>query len=412
MRDPGRVAAAIEILESFRTRPLPLAGLISDWGRRARYAGSKDRAFVRGLCLDALRRWRSFGGEDNPRSAVLLTLRETWGWPDERVREAFAGEHGPGALTDTDENAQPTGAPDLPSWLIGRIDDAKAASVGLARRAPVDLRVNTLKADGEKALRALKTLHAEPAPLSPIGLRIAPPAAAEKGPGVTVIPAFGKGWVEVQDEGSQLTALVSGAWRGSQVLDLCAGGGGKTLALSALMANTGQVFAHDIDAHRLAPIHERLRRAGARNVQVIPPQEPERLEALRGQMDVVFIDAPCSGSGTWRRHPDAKWRLNADHLAERMAEQDDVLDSAVAYVKPGGLLVYVTCSFLRCENDDRVSAFITRNPRFATEEPLTGTEPGLRSRLEPFVANRVLRLTPWTSNTDGFTLTRLRHIVS
>ncbi|MEM9840667.1 MAG: RsmB/NOP family class I SAM-dependent RNA methyltransferase [Pseudomonadota bacterium] len=412
MRDPGRVAAAIDILEAFRTRPLPLSTLIADWGRGARYAGSKDRAFVRGLCLDALRRWETFGGKDSARLAVLLTLRESWSWPQERIAEAFAGEHGPGALTDDDQNAAPGEGLDFPEWLAAQIDDPAAASASMADRAPVDLRVNTLKADQDKALRALKTLRAEPSPLSPIGLRIAPPAAAEKGPGVTVIPAYGKGWVEVQDEGSQLTALASGAQRGNQVLDLCAGGGGKTLALSAMLANTGQVFAHDIDAKRLAPIHERLRRAGARNVQVVPPNEPERLTALAGKMDCVFIDAPCSGAGTWRRHPDAKWRLTEKHLEERLAEQDQVLREAAAYMKPGGTLVYVTCSFLKAENEDRVAAFIDEVKGFEIIDPLDGADETLSETLSPFVSGHALRLTPWTSSTDGFTLIKLRHIDS
>ncbi|MEM1379417.1 MAG: RsmB/NOP family class I SAM-dependent RNA methyltransferase [Pseudomonadota bacterium] len=396
------------ILESFRARPLPLANLVADWGRGARYAGSKDRAFVRGLCLDALRRWRSFGGEASPRRAVLLTLRETWRWDDERIAAAFSGEHGPGALAADEADAAPTADPDLPEWLLAEFSDPIRASQALSARAPVDLRVNTLKADREKALKALKMLDAEPSPLSPIGVRIAPPASAEKGPGVTVIPAYGKGWIEVQDEGSQLTVLAAGPVRGLQVLDYCAGAGGKTLALAAEMQNSGQVFAYDQDAHRLAPIHERLRRAGARNVQVIAPSDPERLVDLQGKMDVVFVDAPCSGAGTWRRHPDAKWRLTPEHLQQRLSEQDQVLDEASAYVAPGGMLVFVTCSFLRSENDDRVSGFLERRADFQHIDPLENAVPSVHEALSGFVSDGALRLTPWTSETDGFTLIAVR----
>lgn len=411
MRDPGRIAAAIEILDRFKERPAPLSVLVADWGRSARYAGSKDRAFVRGLCLDALRRWKSFGGLENTRIAVLLTLR-AWGWNPEQINEAFAGEHGPGALTDVEAAAIPSAALDLPEAVLPHIVDAAVVSEALASRAPVDLRANGLKADVEKALKALKTLGAVKAPLSPMGLRIPPASAADKGPGVTVIPAFGKGWVEVQDEGSQLTALVAGGLHGKQVLDYCAGGGGKTLALSAGMNNSGQVFAYDASASRLTPIHERLRRAGARNVQVIAPSDPERLQALSEKMDLVFVDAPCSGSGTWRRHPDAKWRMTASMLEQRLSEQDEVLRQAATFVKPGGALLFVTCSFLPLENDERVASFIKDREEFTWVDPLTHCPPDLRATIEPFSDQKALRLSPWTSKTDGFTLIRLEKALS
>ncbi|MCQ8186209.1 RsmB/NOP family class I SAM-dependent RNA methyltransferase [Parvularcula maris] len=409
MRDPGRIAAAIDVLDRYALRPQPLSLLIQDWGRRARYAGSKDRAFVRGLCLDVLRRWRSSGAAEDRRRGMLVTLRDHWGWPMERIEEAFSGEHGPGALTDEERTAGPTGLLDLPSFLEG-LDGAAEVSEALASRAPVDLRVNLLKGDRDKALKATVTLGAEPAPLSPTGLRIPPAGAAEKGPGVTVIPAYGKGLVEVQDEGSQLTVLAVGDLRGKQVLDYCAGGGGKTLALAAEMGNTGQLFAYDSDPQRLAPIHDRVRRAGVRNVQVLPPQEPEKLEALERSMDLVFVDAPCSGSGTWRRHPDAKWRLTEEHLQRRQEEQDQVLREAYRYVKPGGVMVFVTCSFLASENEERVAAFLRQNSEFSLEEPLAEAAGELRGKLAPFVTGSALRLTPWTSETDGFTLMRLRRI--
>ncbi|GGY40947.1 RsmB/NOP family class I SAM-dependent RNA methyltransferase [Parvularcula lutaonensis] len=408
MRDPGRVAASIDILERYRQRPSPLSVLVQDWARNARYAGSKDRAFVRGLCLDVLRRWRSFGGEDSPRIATLLTLKNLWGWDEARIEEAFSGEHGHGALSDDERDARPLDALDVPEFLEHDLPNAEQFAASLGTRAPVDLRVNTLKANREKALKALASLGALEAPLSPVGLRIPPSPAAEKGPGVTVIPAYGKGWVEVQDEGSQLTVLTCGDLHGQQVLDFCAGGGGKTLALSGVMENSGQVFAYDADASRLAPIHDRLRRAGARNVQVIAPQEPERLEALKGKLDLVFVDAPCSGAGTWRRHPDAKWRLTPEHLAQRQAEQDQVLRQAAEFVKPGGTLVFVTCSFLNSENDERVAEFINTYSDFLIEHPLAAASEELKERLQPFVSEDALRLSPWASDTDGFTLMRLK----
>lgn len=407
MRDPGRVAASIDILEAFRQRPLPLSVLIKDWARGARYAGSKDRAFVRGLCLDTLRRLRSFHGEESSRVAVFLTLKILWQWDEARIAGAFAGEHGPGALTEDEKAIEPSDLLDIPAFLAERIDNADEISASFASRAPVDLRVNTLKADRERALKAVASLGAEPAPLSPVGLRIPAAPAEDKGPGVTVIPAYGKGWVEVQDEGSQLTVLTAGDMHGKQVLDYCAGGGGKTLAFAAAMNNSGQVHAYDIDAQRLAPIHERLRRAGVRNVQVIAPSEPDKLAALEDKMDLVFVDAPCSGAGTWRRHPDTKWRLTEKHLGERQDQQDQVLAEAARFVKPGGSLIYVTCSFLRAENDDRVATFLGGREDFKLRPPLEGVGDEVHQLLAPFADHRALRLAPWSSETDAFTLMRM-----
>ena len=416
MRDGGRIAAAIGVLGDFAARRVPLKVALADWQRGARYAGAKDRAFVSGLCLDALRRWRSFGGEGSARACVRLVLTELWGWDEERVAAAFAETpHGPGALTNEERTARPAEVADAPEWLVpalARTGDASAEISALSERAPVDLRVNTLKGTPEKALKATETVGARPAPIVAEALRIPAPPAAERAPAVTVIPAYGKGLVEVQDEGSQVAGLACGDVRGAQVLDLCAGGGGKTLALAARMANTGQVFAYDSDPRRLAPIHERLRRAGARNVQVRSPAAGEGVADLEGRMDAVLVDAPCSGVGTWRRRPDAKWRLTEAQLEARMAEQDALLAEAASYVRPGGALVFVTCSVLFEENEDRVDAFLAGGAPFAREsafgaiptDALTGAG---RARLRGLEVGGTLRLSPARSRTDGFTVTRL-----
>jgi 16S rRNA (cytosine967-C5)-methyltransferase len=183
------------------------------------------------------------------------------------------------------------------------------------------LRVNTLKATRDKVLKALARARAEPGPWSPFAVRIAPPVRDGRAPNVEAEAAHARGWFEVQDAGSQVAALMTAAEPGHQVADICAGAGGKTLALAAQMANRGQIHAFDADRHRLRPIFDRLKRAGVRNVQVIPADEPQRLEALKGGMDVVLVDAPCSGSGSWRRRPDAKWRLSREALERRIAEQ-------------------------------------------------------------------------------------------
>jgi 16S rRNA (cytosine967-C5)-methyltransferase len=214
---------------------------------------------------------------------------------------------------------------------------------------------------------------------------------------VEAIPQFSKGWFEVQDLGSQIAAAAAGEVKGRQVLDLCAGGGGKTLALAAAMGNTGQIYAYDADARRLTDTIRRGERAGVRNLQVRSPVNPEPLKGLEGRMDVVFLDAPCTGTGSWRRHPDTKWRLTPEALARRQAEQDQVLDDGAGFVKPGGRLVYVTCSVLPEENEDRVAAFRERHPAFAVRP--AAADPNLTPYL---TGEGYLRLSPRTSNTDGF----------
>jgi 16S rRNA (cytosine967-C5)-methyltransferase len=230
-----------------------------------------------------------------------------------------------------------------------------------------------------------------------------------KAPGAENIPAYGKGWVEVQDIGSQLAALAAGDIKAKQVFDYCAGAGGKTLALAALAGNTGQVYAWDYDGRRLRAIWPRLKRAGARNVQVRDGKGAETLADLKESMDLVFVDAPCTGSGTWRRRPDAKWRLKLIALERRMSEQDEVLSKASAYVKPGGRMVYVTCSILPEENEDRVAAFLDGGTPFtpipaseaiASSGGLTdGAEVALGALEGRFGA---IQLSPHRSNTDGF----------
>jgi len=366
--------------------------------------------------LDALRRRRSLAwrmGTDTPRAVVLGVLAFAWGWSPEKIAEACAdAPHGPGELTTAEWSALRAPADldaapdavrgDYPDWLdasFARVFGEARGEEGaaLAERAPVDLRVNTLKTDRDRALKALATFEPEQPGLAPNAVRIAAPDAAARSGAVEAIPQFGKGWFEVQDLGSQLAAAAAGDVKGQQVLDLCAGGGGKTLALAAEMANTGQIYAYDSDARRLTDTVRRGERAGVRNLQVRTPLNKDPLKDLQGKMDLVFIDAPCTGTGSWRRHPDTKWRLTPDALAKRQQDQDQVLEDGTKYLKPGGRIVYVTCSVLPEEDEDRVEAFLARHPDFA-RRPAT-TSPDLAPRLTPAGD---LRLTPRTSNTDGF----------
>lgn len=402
MRDGGRLSAAIEVLSDMEARHKPARLALKAWGDGARYAGSKDRAFVSGLVLDVLRHRRSLAhamGAETDRARVAGALRWLWEWPVERIAEAYADEpHGPGALSDEERtrlsgdldlsDAPPPVSGDYPDWMdahLARVfgDSRAAQAAALAARAPVDLRANTLKADAGKVLHALEAQGAEAAGRTPEAVRLPPPAASERAAAVEVHPAFAKGWFEVQDLGSQIAAGLAGDIAGRQVLDFCAGGGGKTLALAAAMGNKGQLYAYDSDARRMTDIVPRSQRAGVRNLQIRSPMERDPLRGLDAKMDLVFVDAPCTGSGTWRRHPDAKWRLSPEQLERRMAEQDAVLDQAAPFVKPGGRLVYVTCSLFAEENEDRVAAFLARHEDF---KPV----------------GEALRLSPLTDGTDGF----------
>jgi 16S rRNA (cytosine967-C5)-methyltransferase len=267
--------------------------------------------------------------------------------------------------------------------------------------APLDLRVNAVKADRADVLAQLKSagIEAAPTPHSPLGLRVAGKPALQKS------NAFADGLIEVQDEGSQLLALLVGARRGEIVVDFCAGSGGKTLALGAQMRNTGRLYAFDTSGHRLAALQPRLARSGLGNVHPaqIAPEHDERIGRLAGKVDRVLVDAPCSGTGTLRRHPDLKWRQNVASLAALAAAQRTILAAAARLVKPGGRLVYATCSVLEAEGEavaddfDRASgnAFV----RVAAREAL---ERARVAGAESLVEGERMRL--WTNRhaTDGF----------
>ena len=436
MRLPGRLSAAIDILTDFDARRVPLKTAIADWARGARYAGAKDRAWISGLCLDVLRKRNSLAasmGADAPRPLVLGAIHYLWRESLDALEEACAEEHGPGALSEEErtllsQDQSPDGAgtfhndnPNAPEWVAPYLERAfgeRAAAEGaaLSERAAVDLRMNTLKSAPEKTMSALKSVKAQKIGPLTTSARIEAPDPSQKAPAVTVIPAFNKGWVEVQDLGSQIAAAAAGAIEGAQVFDYCAGGGGKTLALAAMMNNTGQLYAHDIDRRRLAPLYHRAKRAGVRNLQVVDPKEgADTLAGLQEKMDVVFLDAPCSGAGTWRRRPDTKWRLTPTQLETRLKEQDEVLGEGARFVKPGGRLIYVTCSFFVEENDDRVAAFLNNHSEFSQIDPaaeiaasglMSSDESGLFASC--LTASGALQLSPLRAQTDGFYIAALR----
>lgn len=424
MRSGARVAAAIEILSDLETRKRPAAEAVKDWMLSHRFAGSKDRAAIGDLVFCALR-WRASSawrlGGDTPRAlllgAVVCGLKET---PESLNAQWTDDPHAPQPITPEEAaglDAALNGAPawvagDYPEWAEASFtrafgEDRIAEGQALAAPAPLDLRANTLKASRDKVLAALAdnprlTVAPTPTPHAAEGVRL--PWTFGRSFNWAGDVAFEKGWFEVQDEGSQLAALLCEAKPGMQVADVCAGGGGKTLALAAAMENKGQIYAYDVDGPRLGPLIQRLERAGVRNAQVRAPSRSKDVMAdLADRMDVVLVDAPCTGSGTWRRNPDAKWRLRPGALEVRGREQQEALDLGARLVKPGGALVYVTCSVFPEENEDQVAAFLSRRPDF-TEASLTPDAPN-RKRTQG------VQFTPALTGTDGFYVCRLQRSV-
>src|SRR5487761_466493 len=376
MTPAARLSAAIELIDTIDAQRIPAAKALKEWGTAHRFAGS---------------------GAGAP---APLTDAE---------RAALASR----SLA----SAPPPVAGDYPEWLDPSLaqafgDDRVAEATAMASRAPLDLRVNTLKARREKVLASTAHLGTMPTPWSPIGLRIDLTADA-RNPGIHAEEDFIKGHIEVQDEGSQLAAALSAAKPGEQVIDLCAGAGGKTLALAAMMQGKGRLIATDNDKRQLAPIHERLSRAGIHNCDVRTPKgEGDALSDIRASADLVMIDAPCTGTGPWRRNPDAKGRLRPGALEVRLRDQVAVLDRAAALTKPGGRIAYITCSVLPPENSEQIRGFVARHPEFAVVPPAQ-TVTVLWDKAEDFAAATLqspegLLMTPRRTGTDGFFVSVLK----
>ena len=430
MTPAARLSAAIEILGAIDAQRIPAPNALKDWGTAHRFAGSGDRAAIAGLVFDVLRRRASSAwlmDADTPRARLLGMLKLERGLDADAVAALCdGGRFAPEPLTDTEraaltsrtlDDAPAHVAGDYPEWLDPQLaavfGDARVAeATAMASRAPLDLRVNTLKAKREKVLGSMKHLGAKATPWSPIGLRIDLGADA-RNPGIHSEEDFIKGGVEVQDEGSQLAALLSGAKPGEQVIDMCAGAGGKTLALAAMMQGKGRLIATDHDKRQLAPIHERLSRAGVHNADVRTPKGPDdTLSDIKASADLVVIDAPCTGTGTWRRNPDAKWRMRPGALEVRVKDQIAVLDRAASLAKPGGRIAYITCSVLPQENNEQVRGFVSRHPEF-TVVPPSQVASVLWDKADDFTAATLqspegLLMTPRRTGTDGFFVSVLK----
>lgn len=391
MTPAARVQAAIELLDQIliaaREAGSAADTIIARYFKERRYAGSGDRRAVRELVYRAIRTWG-----DPPlsgRAAMLgLARREA------DLLSLFDGSaHGPSLVTDGEEAA---GGGTMPAWLSDRIDPLldETEIAALLTRAPLDLRVNRLKGEVETARNAFP--GAAPTPLSPVGLRLPESLAIEQS------EAWRSGLVEVQDEGSQLIAMACAARPDMLIIDLCAGAGGKTLTLAAEMAGRGRIIACDTDRGRLSRLPPRLARAGATMVEIRlldPGAELEALGDLVARADIVLVDAPCSGSGTWRRNPETRWRLTPDRLARLVETQAKLLDIAAQLTAPDGHLVYAVCSVLAEEGRDQAEALGARHSRLVRQDvPIQGGR----------AAGPGTLLTPAQDGTDGFFVARWR----
>ncbi len=388
MTPAARVQTAIELLDaiiaSARAKGAPADRILAEWFRNNRFAGSKDRRAIRELVFAAI---RACGPVPDTGRAAMLRLAQQ----DPSLSALFDGsQYGPAMLGEGEPVAEGGVAP---RWLADRLEQSGVdgeEAAALLGRAPLDIRVNTLKAE-----RATLSLPASAElTVAPQGLRLEPGTQVEQW------AEWRDGKIEIQDTGSQMACLAVGAEPGETVIDLCAGGGGKTLALAAAMDNLGRLVASDTDRNRLSALAPRAERAGAKNIEtrlLNPGREMEALADLAGQADEVLIDAPCSGTGTWRRNPEARWRLDDKELERLTAIQSRLLDIAAGLLKPGGWLVYVTCSLLDEEGAGQFDAFLGRAGEFSAVMPEL---PAGRQR------GHGIRLTPFHDGTDGFFIAR------
>lgn len=428
---PGaRIQAAIELLDRIEApakgeEALPADAMLNAYFRGRRYIGAKDRRAIADAVFQTLRQrgtidWQLVHQAGLP---AANRFRALWAFavhggiaPDALAAACNGARHHPAPLTEDearrlrtideqrDVPPDPADQASFPAWLAPEIERqfgraAWAEMIAFTQLAPADLRINTLKATRDEAAAALAKAGVEtaPTPHSPVGLRLAGRA------NVAGLAAYRAGLVEVQDESSQLAALLVAAKPGMRVLDLCAGAGGKALALAAAMGNRGAILACDTEAKRLARLAPRLARSGARIVKTHPLESSGALgkaKSALGAFDRVLVDAPCSGSGTWRRHPDAKWRLAPARLAELRAAQAALLREAAAHVRPNGRLVYAVCSILPSEGADQVAAFLAAHAGWRAI-PADKVWRDVFGAAAPFAGPYML-LTPHRHGTDGF----------
>ncbi len=419
MKPSARIQANIDILESAHAARVPMDARIGDYMRARRYIGSKDRAAVAERAYDMMRAkariswWIAKAGiEDDARNRVLVWLILGEGCDKKRLKDLFDGsKYSPDSLMDREfkDIESLFGArldhKDMPLYVRVECpeeyrdklldyfgDDFEVEMQAMLSPATLDLRVNLFLADKAKVLESFKKDNVVVAetPYSPWGFR------CEKKIFLSKTKAFQKGWVEIQDEGSQMIAYLCGARPGMQVLDFCAGAGGKTLALGSAMMRKGRIVAMDNDARRLNKGKQRYKKAWLSDIIEVRCLDDDKqrkwLKRQKGKFDIVLTDVPCSGTGTWRRNPDMRWVMYGPSLEELVSVQAEILAKASSAVKPGGRLVYATCSLLKEENEAQIEAFLAAHPDFSVEalEEARG------------LGSPYMRLTPHRHNTDGF----------
>jgi len=413
---PGaRLAAAAEILDDIFARRSAADRTIANWGRSHRFAGAKDRAAIAARVYTVLRRRNECAhaaSGETPRALVLGSMKVEGLDADEIDALCTDGQHAIGALTtaerrDLDGTKPPATESwirlNYPEWLHEEL--LAAFGGGLEReiealngRAPLDLRVNTLKADREAVLRELTEAGLTPERLARVSAGLRLPAASAAN--VTRLAAYKQGRVEVQDEGSQLAVLLAGARPMQTVIDLAAGGGGKSLALAAAMENRGRILACDVEPLRLRQMEPRIARAGAKIVEIVGDPYGGAIAAVKNP-DLVFIDAPCSGTGTWRRNPEAKWTLDESRLANYRAAQARLLDRAVELAGAATRIVYAVCSVLPSECAGQIESFCRGHPAW-TIKPASEIWRSVAAHTPPAGVDQFANLTPARAGTDGF----------
>ena len=402
------LAAAEEALGRVLTMTQPADAVLSGYFRAHRELGQHDRAFIAETVFGVLR--RRYGleyhtGAATPRRLLLAWLNRVQGVSLRQLEPLLGRDDAlwAAALKATPELASPLYvAAELPPWLVAMLaaempeGEILALGRALAQPAPLDLRVNALLTTREKVLRQLiiEGINAQPTPHAPLGIRI------DGNPALSRNPLFTSGRIEVQDEGSQLLCYLLAPKRREMVVDFCAGAGGKTLALGVLMQSQGRLYAFDVSEARLNKFKPRLKRSGLSNVhpQLLASENDLKVKRLAGKIDRVLVDAPCSGFGTLRRNPDLKWRQSEAGIAELAAKQRAILTAAAALLKPGGRLVYATCSFLRAENQDIVAAFLAAHPHFS----LVPANEVLKQQHIALDTGEFLQLYPHRHGCDGF----------
>lgn len=428
MNPSARVQAAIDLLDAILDETRPADGVIAAYFRGRKFFGAKDRRAVSDQIWRILRHRARLSwalGTDQVSGRLLVAADLTH--HDKRHIDAISGLfsgalHGPHPLSSNERrmvqqaaSRDPADAPreiklEMPDWLIEKFDaafgqGADSELAALQGEAPLDIRANILKTTRDAVLAELtaEKLKAAPTLLSPMGVRVTGRTTLGNHGG------FKDGRFEVQDEGSQLVSMLADARPGQSVIDLCAGAGGKTLAVAAAMKNTGRIIACDVSVKRLERAKLRLRRAGVHNATLRVLETNDKWIKRQGEsFDRVVIDAPCSGTGSWRRHPDARWRFTPESLANLTATQDQLLDQAAPLVKPGGRLVYITCSLLPDENQDRIAAFLARHANFRV---LPVAEVWKAVLGTPAPTDRdTLTLTPASHATDGFFVALLERV--